>query len=277
MKDDTPISRKGRTATVPRTLLRSDGPPTAADLLPFTFPGLDPGLLTPTELKTLLSNIKDVEVLLALALAAFSGLHPDDLISLRWDEIIPGTLILVRQFQLQPDDVTPVGHWVSIPPALDAWLGPFYGTQGQVVSLSALQCRMPALARELGIELGPGIPRFSYGAYRYALTRSAETTALELGVSLNAVRNNYPGVATEAEARAYFSLAPEAVGIKDWSGRVATYRKRQKILSDRKRALPPPAIGPSDGAQCNQLNGPTQAEIAVPQKKGAKHKASSRL
>src|ERR1035437_3293596 len=235
--------------------------PTPADPIRVVVPSIPPVILTPPKLKKLLAGTKDVEVLLAIALSAFSGLRHDDLISLRWGEIIPARLILVQQFRLQERVVTPVGHWVPIPPALDAWLRPFYGSQGLVLAESVLETRLPALAATLGIELWTCAPRYSYGAYRYALTGSVETTAMELGLSFRDVRDDYPHIPPEAEARQYFSLIPEAVGLRGWPALVANHRSRRQALRNRKLALLPAllpsATSPAENFQNNHAKGPT--------------------
>jgi hypothetical protein len=112
---------------------------------------------------------------------------------------------------------------VPILPVLDAWLRPFYGTQGMVITSGTQRPSLLKLAQILGNRPTRHALRHSYGAYRHAETQNPMLTAQELGLSPGILQNHFILSVTVAAAREYFALTPEVVGITNWPEKAARY------------------------------------------------------
>jgi integrase len=180
-----------------------------------------PAIMTPDELRTLLSGTNDVETIHFLALQAFTGIRLGEIQRLSWDCVTPGAILVL------PPEISQmrVGRVVPLLPVLDAWLRPFYGTRGPLVSSRNIPARTVQLFRKLGVPPKLNALRNSYCAYRLADTRSLERVAQETGRPLRMLGNPLRQPVTAAEAREFFSLTPEAAGIENWPRRVADYLK----------------------------------------------------
>ena len=102
--------------------------PTAADHLPL--PSISPvsSPLRSADLRKLLTLAKDVDVRLYLTVSVFAGLRPQEILNLSWEDFTPGATILVNSKCHRFRRV------VAISSTLDAWLRPFYGAKGPLVS-----------------------------------------------------------------------------------------------------------------------------------------------
>jgi integrase len=189
-----------------------------AQVLPF-----QPLLLVPHEIEKLLAAAKDVELVLWLTLSSFAGLRTQELEQLEWECINP------RQFITIPAHFSMCRHGRVIPidPVLDAWLAPFYGSQGPVFSSHAIRRKVAHLARMPGIKLGRNAFRHSYCACRLALTNHPQKIAREVGHSPAILSRLFATQATLADAQKFFSISPAAVGIRDWPAMAATYLNHQ--------------------------------------------------
>jgi hypothetical protein len=177
--------------------------------------------MDPSGLRRLLVSTQDPECVLWLALSAFIGIRPRELEQLNWKDILPGVRIVISP----PSNTSYYYRRRTVPihPALDAWLQPFYGTLGMVMPRRGIRRRTHRLARLLGLPLSPNILRDSYCAYRLAPINSLQQVAAEIGRDLRTVRNHLLCPVPMMATNEFFSLAPEAVGIKDWPETVAIY------------------------------------------------------
>jgi integrase len=229
----TPRSRRQKLALIKTffTWSRANGHlpphlPTVADPIRIVVPAIEPAILTPAELKTLLAGTQDVEVRLRIALSAFAGLRSDELERVDWSSVDPAATIRV-----EPElSLTRAWRVVPILPVLHAWLQPFYCSQGPVLRARDSKSRLRQWARRLGVPLKSNVFRHSCGACRYALTVDLVRTGAEMGLDATLLARSFLTRITREQALEYFSLTPEAVGIKDWPQRVAKYLKRRQAL-----------------------------------------------
>jgi integrase len=178
-----------------------------------------PEILTPDQLKSLLSGTKDVELLVFIAISAFAGIRHAELERLPWHEIQPGTGI-----HIGPEMTSVNGRVVLIHPTLDAWLGPFYGTEGQVIPSRRVLARLHNLSKQLKLAIPHRAFRQSYCAYYLALVADVAQVASEAGRTPYLLERFTVRVSAE-DAKKFFSLTPENVGLKDWPKLVAEHLK----------------------------------------------------
>jgi len=164
-------------------------------------------------------------------------IHPWELEQLSWGSIYPGFGIEVP---LQRDRPRPTGMRPLLP-GLDAWLRPFYGARGPVISPRTLRLPLHSLPPWHGIQLKPGILRYTFQAYDIGRMGNVDRIARQLRVHKVLRRHPLFSQATEIQAWRFFSLTPEAVGIMDWPQRVAKYLKHRQVPCYQKLALPPAA------------------------------------
>jgi integrase len=206
--------------------------PTVADYLIVRTPAFVRQILTPDELRQLLAAATHVETRLGIAFHAFTGVRRLELQELSWENVTPGVHV-----HLTAQQTHGLQRVVPISPVLDAWLRPFYGTDGAVISSASLPQKIRLVAQGAGINLKPNVFRNSYGSYRLADTKDFSRTAMEMGY--NADRSWNPFVdALTSQARQYFALTPEAVGITDWNLRVARHLMSRREKAGRKPPAP---------------------------------------
>jgi hypothetical protein len=187
--------------------------PTAADQLRVQFTPSKPRLLaTPLEIKKLLVHSPDMQKTLWIVFSVFAGLGDFELDALRWEWIKPGEGIQIPQCCQGVRVILPV---------LDAWIRPFYGSQGKVFSSGANRYTVRDFARRINVRLCQNLWH-CYCVYRLADPINLRQTAREKGYD----DPRYFGrfffhPVTLAEAQHFFSLTPEAVGITAWPEKVA--------------------------------------------------------
>jgi integrase len=184
-----------------------------------------PTILTPDQLKTLLAAANDCECRLYLAISAFTGIRPAELARLSWQDITPATELFIPA---QAAMCKRRARKIARVPALDAWLEPFYGSQGPVINIRSARRKLNAVARSLGILLKPHALRNSHYAYRLALEHDFVRVAAELGCSFQLSHKPLLQMASLTQAKEFFSLTPAAVGLRDWSEIVAARLKTSK-------------------------------------------------
>jgi hypothetical protein len=195
--------------------------PTPAHTVDVRIPKFVPKILSPAELKNLLAGTQDMEVLLSIVLSAFTGIRLGELERLRWNHIAPG-----KRIYLGPETGVRFERSLPILPVLDAWILPFYGSQGTVISSMTVRHKLHRFARVLGVPWKHIGLRISFCAYRLAQTGNLAKVAIETegpGFILRELVHRVTG----PEAEEFFSLTPEAVGIKNWNAIVAKYLKKR--------------------------------------------------
>jgi integrase len=209
------------------------GSPTPADRLEVNTSTAEQPILSLAEVKALLAGTENVELCLATALVLFTGIRSWELEQLRWESIYPGFAVAVPSRRGQP---RPTCSY-RVPPGLDHWLRPFYGSRGLVLSPRTLRLSLRPLAPRSGIALKLGTLRYTSEAYDLADKGHLNWVARELGV-LTSLRRHPPlSHVTEAQARRFFALTPQAVGIQDWPQRVASYLESRRRSHSSKQPV----------------------------------------
>ncbi len=185
------------------------------------------------------------------AVRFFAGVREQEALRMDWSmiDLAGGEVHL-------PDTVTKTGHsrTVKIEPALAAFLAPYAKTDGPLVTPSAmariyhlrkawriLQAE-DAAAIERGEEIRPfpvpmpaNAARHSFATFHLLAFRHAGETALQLGHggSPEMLHRHYKGIASEAEALAFWTIRPAAgpanvVSISGHTEKAATPKTKQK-------------------------------------------------
>jgi len=185
------------------------------------------------------------------AVRFFAGVREQETLRMDWSMID----LAAQEIHL-PDTVTKTGHsrTVKIEPALAAFLTPYAKTDGSLVTTSAM-ARIyhlrkawrilqdeDAAAIERGEEIRPfpvpmpaNAARHSFATFHLLAFRHAGETALQLGHggSPEMLHRHYKGIASEAEALAFWAIRPAAgpanvVSISGLTEEAATPQTNQK-------------------------------------------------
>jgi integrase len=180
------------------------------------------GILTPDQLAKLL-KVAQGDVRATVALGAFAGIRPEEIVRLTWEEVSleKGHITITAA-----KSKTAQHRYVKILPCLEAWLRPLIGTgsiQGgnfrrrydEARRLAGFALRGNKRRRRHDEDKGL-VPwphdalRHSFASYHLAKYQNAPALALELGHQSNAlIFSNYRRRVTEAEANEYFNLMPQ--------------------------------------------------------------------
>jgi site-specific recombinase XerC len=166
-----------------------------------------------------LMDTGDPEDVLVLVLGLFCGIRLNEIQSLRMSDVTPDENIMVRA------EYSMLRKTRSMPllPVLAAWLRPFYGRGGCLISRKGPQIRIGKLLQAAGISWKRNWLRHSYCSYRLCDTGDLMETSKEAGHSPAILATKYLKLVTKSQAEAYFALTPEACGITDWQERVAKF------------------------------------------------------
>lgn len=193
-------------------------------------PKTRPGILRPAEVSRLFGALEKAAPALIpfWAVRFFAGVREGEAVRMDWSmiDLAAGEVHL-------PDTVTKTGHsrTVKIEPALAAFLAPYAQPDGPVVTPSAmariyhlrkawriLQAE-DAAAVEAGAEIRPfpvpmpaNCARHSFATFHLLAFRHPGETAMQLGHGQNPelLHKHYKGVASEAEAKAFWAILPTA-------------------------------------------------------------------
>jgi integrase len=198
-------------------------------------PKTRPGILRPGEVARLFAALEKAAPALVpfWAVRFFAGVREQECLRMDWSmiDLAAGEIHL-------PDTVTKTGHSrdVKIEPAAAAFLAPYAQPDGAIVTPSAmarvyhlrkawrvLQAEDEAAkkkAKQDGVEAPRAFPvpmpanaaRHSFATYHLAGFRHAGETSIQLGHggSPELLHRHYKGIATEAEAKAFWSIRPTA-------------------------------------------------------------------
>jgi len=180
------------------------------------------GILTPAQLWNLL-EISSGDVRATIALGAFAGIRPEEIVRLTWEEV---SLEKGHVTITAAKSKTAQHRYVKILPSLEAWLRPLIGSgsiQGdnfrrrydEARRLAGFALRGNQRRRRHDEDKGL-VPwphdalRHSYASYHLAKFQNAPALALELGHQSNAlIFSNYRRRVTELEANEYFNMVPQ--------------------------------------------------------------------
>ena len=155
----------------------------------------------------------DATIAPALAIAAFAGLRLAEVSRLDWRDIrLTEKLIVVGAENAK----TAARRLVPISDNLFAWLSPAVKRFGSVNPCveqnhnvgNALGDRFERAAAKAKVKWKRNGFRHSYISYRVATLKDVPAVALECGNSPQVIFSNYRALATDAEARSWFSIMP---------------------------------------------------------------------
>jgi integrase len=160
----------------------------------------------PDELRRLLAAA-DADLLPVLALGALGGLRPEEAQRLTWEDVfrVPGHI------EVKPAKAkTRRRRLVEMVPALAAWLRPYQQRTGPLwpLGVDRYQERFGELRAELKIPSRPNGLRHAFCTYNFALHANENLTAQQAGNSPAMIHQHYKGLATRAEAEAWFAVKP---------------------------------------------------------------------
>jgi integrase len=169
-----------------------------------------PEILSVEQLAKLLEVAErtDPDLIPAIVIGAFAGLRPSEVHLLDWKDIHWDN----AEIDINPEKCkTGRYRYVPIFANLMEWLEPYRKTSGPIFggSLGRLSARISAVGRAAGIATWPadGL-RHSYGSYEYARTGSADSTASQMGNSIEVLFAHYRNRVRKEEALAYFAIRP---------------------------------------------------------------------
>jgi integrase len=174
------------------------------------------GIYTPDEMRAILAAT-DPAIVPALAITAFAGLRLAEVSRLDWRDVrLSEKLIVVGAENAK----TAARRLVPICDNLAAWLtphakrfGPLNPCGEQVNNVgNALGDRFERAAARAKVKWKRNGFRHSYISYRVATLKDVPAVALECGNSPQVIFSNYRALATDAEAKAWFSILPSKRG-----------------------------------------------------------------
>lgn len=170
------------------------------------------GIYTADDMSAILAKA-DAAITPALAIAAFAGLRLAEVSRLDWRDVrLAEKLIVVGAENAK----TAARRLVPISDNLAAWLTPHAKTFGPVNPCeehqenvgNALGDRFERAAARAKVTWKRNGFRHSYISYRVATLKDVPAVALECGNSPQVIFSNYRALATDAEAKAWFSILP---------------------------------------------------------------------
>jgi len=170
------------------------------------------GIYTAAEMRALLAAT-DRAIIPALAIAAFAGLRLAEVSRLDWRDVrLAERLIVVGAENAK----TAARRLVPISDNLAAWLLPHVQTSGPVNPCeeaatnvgNALGDRIERAGVRAKVNWKRNGFRHSYISYRVAVLKDVPAVALECGNSPQVIFSNYRALATDAEAKEWFSISP---------------------------------------------------------------------
>lgn len=168
-----------------------------------------PGILTPEQAARLLESAS-TETLPVFALGLFAGLRSAEIARLEWKHIRwEERLIEVPALSSK----TASRRLVTMAPNLIAWLEPYRGEQGKIVSPNHVR-RMVLDKKRAGIIDWPSNgARHSFASYHLAAFKDAPALSLELGhVRPQTVFAHYRELVIPAEAEKFWKITPVIEG-----------------------------------------------------------------
>lgn len=176
-----------------------------------TVPSTPPGILTPSQAKSLLAEAAKVKgeasMLPYVAIGMFCGLRSAELVRLDWKEIdLKTRLVEVTAAKAK----TRQRRHVRIPANLAAWLKPYAKPSGRVTPADRPEGALGRLADKAKIAPWPkNALRHSFASYHLAHHKDASKTALEMGHnSQKLLFASYRELVKPKQAAEYWKIVP---------------------------------------------------------------------
>jgi integrase len=174
----------------------------------FKEPETEIEIFTPEEMERLLLAAH-ARILPLIAIGAFAGIRSAEVCRLNWEDIKwdRGHIEIAGK-----KAKTAARRIVPLPDNLKAWLAPWQGESGPIITISdpsgalsdtAVKAQIPGGWRQNAL-------RHSFISYRVAETGDVARTSLEGGNSPKMIFRHYREVVTGEEAKTWFSITPPA-------------------------------------------------------------------
>ena len=162
-------------------------------------------IFTPKQMAAIMKSAAPNHALY-FALGAFAGLRRAEIERLEWED-----------FNFERGHITVAAHkaktatrrLVPIQPNLMQWLSSWRGRSGKLFATRRSTDYAIASVKQNGGKWPDNGLRHSYATYRLAATADSARVALEMGNSVAKLMRNYRELASEHDARAWFSIAPK--------------------------------------------------------------------
>jgi integrase len=169
------------------------------------------GIFTPTQIRKILITLTGTDRAIC-TLGAFCGLRSAELGRLRWENIRMDQRVLIIDAQ---QTKTASRRVIPLPENAIAWIAPLIpahaaGRVSRHEHPDYQSKHLAETAQALGIQWVRNGLRHSWCSYRLAQTKNAALTSHEAGNSPQILHKHYAELVTEAEAKEWFSVAPES-------------------------------------------------------------------
>jgi integrase len=172
----------------------------------FKVPTKKVDIFTPEEMEKILLSA-NARILPLIAIGGFAGFRSAEILRLDWEDIKwdRGHIELAGN-----KAKTNARRIVPLTENLKAWLAPWRGESGPIITVSDYSGPLGTTAIKAGIPGGwrQNALRHSFISYRVAETGDVARTSLEAGNSPKIVFRNYREVVDEEAAKAWFSIMP---------------------------------------------------------------------
>ncbi len=165
------------------------------------------GIVELDKLKTLLRLARPA-VIQALTIAAFAGLRFGELRALDWKDVrLDERLILAPGSR----EITTNDRLVPVPQNLDAWLRPAAKAEGLVARNIDLGAEVHRIAVGIGVERPFTALRWSFIAYRGAVTRDWNIVSIESGIPPLLLRLGWLEMPDSESGHNWFNVSPASL------------------------------------------------------------------
>lgn len=183
-----------------------------------------PQILTAAELRNLLhtAQVHDPEMIAYLVIAAYSGVRPEELRQIRWENVRDGFIYILNTLSKTGDSAElkihlPLKRWLSLVRQKSGPIAPKDCARRRLALWRRIHGVDPLTATTAQKQACPRWPldglRHSYGTYRYKITGDIGLVSAEMRHEDPVVFRKYylkRGV-TKAEATAYFAITPLSI------------------------------------------------------------------
>ena len=161
----------------------------------------------PDEFKKLLDNA-DADLRPVIAIAGLAGLRGQEIMRLDWADVwrVEGHIEVSAH-----NAKTRQRRLVTVCDALAAWLKPYRGSKGKVYPGGVNSYQQTVLNLRRGLKIPDRLNglRHAFCTYHFALNSNENLTAALAGNSPAMIHAHYKGLATKADAEAWFNVLPQ--------------------------------------------------------------------
>jgi len=188
-----------------RKYLSSNQPTAAIETTLVKSADLPTGIFTPEQMHSMLDAAKP-KLLPYLAICGFTGVRTEELVRMEWSDIhFESKCIYLEASKTK----TKSNRIITMPDNLIAWLQPYRGQKGKVMTYKNFARTAAASAKKLGIEWVHNGLRHSYGSYRLDIVKSEAELSLEMGNSPAMIIKHYRKPLPPGQAAQWWTIMPQ--------------------------------------------------------------------